>query len=94
MARREHHRVPGLDEQGAEGAAHASGPDGADLERRRARRLGPGASGPNGEGDHTKPGKLKEVAAAVISVISCHIPLLVQSMRLDGHAARTPEWVR
>jgi len=81
MARREHHRVPGLDEQGAEGAAHASGPDHADLERRRGRRLGPGATRPSGEGEHAKPapGKLEKVAAAVISgVIPCHIPLLVQ----------------
>jgi len=72
--------VPGLDEQGAEGAAHASGPDTADLERGRARRLGPGATRPSREGDHTKPapGKLEKVAAALISgVIPCHISLLV-----------------
>ena len=78
--RDEHHGVPGLDEQGAKGAAHASGPDTADLERGRARRLGPDATRPSREGDHAKPapGKLEKAAAAVISgVIPGHISLLV-----------------
>jgi len=74
--------VPGLDEESADGAAHAPGPNHADLERRHDRRLGPRASRPSGERDHAEPapGKLEKVAAALISgVIPCHISLLLQA---------------
>jgi hypothetical protein len=92
MARREHHRVPGFDEQGAKGTAHASGPDRADLERRSARGLGPRGSRPGDEGSRAKPAsrKLEKAAAVVISgVYSCHIPLLVQV-----HATLSPSYAQ
>src|SRR2546425_638361 len=69
MARREHHGVPRLHEQLAEGTAHASGPDHADLERRRGRCLGarPRRSGGERECAKPAPGQLEKIAAAMIS---------------------------
>ncbi|PYM20619.1 MAG: hypothetical protein DMD81_01635, partial [Candidatus Rokuibacteriota bacterium] len=94
MARREEHRVPGLDEESTDGAAHASGPDHADLERRRRRRLGSRVQRPSGQGDDAEPacGTLEKVAAVVLSsVMAFHIPLRLEvysPFRIDTHRPR------
>ena len=90
MARREHHRIARLDEQSAKRAAHASGPDRADLEWRRRCRLGPGARRPGAENGQSKsaPGKMEQMPAAVINgLIPCHVSLHVQ---VDAAGRSTP----
>ena len=90
MARREHHRIARLDEQSAKRAAHASGPDRADLEWRRRWRLGPGARRPGAENGPSKsaPSKMEQMPAAVINgLIPCHVSLHVH---VDAAGRSTP----